>query len=315
MVKTQSNKKEKILKIKLSGDIDGGMPNYIGNSNNLLSSSSQNKNKRFVKIGHYDFKYLYKNNHIKKLFTQNNDKLNAMNFLTDEVYLIPNNGLKKIKAILVISSSLIYILKSITQKTCLSKVSLKSLKSISISSRNCNLILFSFDKAANIFIETYRRFEVLRFMKEEIEKNVKINISHSFDINKKVGENDSINSKKSKIFINTPNFENAQKIGILYKYQENFFSASFHERLVVLCCLGLMYFEENEKCPKVIIPIIGTTIKSLTIKGVEKLYCFQLKVKNDEIYIFGSKIKKEIIDWINEFSLVKKKYFFEVKRN
>ena len=177
------------------------MPNYIGNSNNLLSSSSQNKNKRFVKIGHYDFKYLYKNNHIKKLFTQNNDKLNAMNFLTDEVYLIPNNGLKKIKAILVISSSLIYILKSITQKTCLSKVSLKSLKSISISSRNCNLILFSFDKAANIFIETYRRFEVLRFIKEEIEKNVKINISHSFDINKKVGENDSINSKKSKIFI------------------------------------------------------------------------------------------------------------------
>ena len=59
-------------------------------------------------------------------------------------------------------------------------------------------------------------------------------------------------------------------MGILYKYQENFFSASFHERLVVLCCLGLMYFEENEKCPKVIIPIIGTTIKSLTIKGVEK---------------------------------------------
>ena len=311
--KDVNNKKEKILKIKLSGDIDVGMPNYIGSSNNLLSSSSQNKNKRFVKIGHYDFKYLYKNNHIKKLFTQNNDKLNAMNFLTDEVYLIPNNGLKKIKAILVISSSLIYILKSITQKTCLSKVSLKSLKSISISSRNCNLILFSFDKAANIFIETYRRFEVLRFIKEEIEKNVKINISHSFDINKKVGENDSINSKKSKIFINTPNFENAQKMGILYKYQENFFSASFHERLVVLCCLGLMYFEENEKCPKVIIPIIGTTIKSLTIKGVEKFYCFQLKVKNDEIYIFGSKIKKEIIDWINEFSLVKKKYFLRLK--
>ena len=310
--KDENNKKTNTLKIKLPGDIDVNIQNYSNSSNNLLSSS--NKDKKFIKLGHYDFKYLYKNNHIKRLFAQNNDQLNAMKFLTDEVYIIPNNNLKKTKSILVISSSFLYLLKSNSHMACISKINVKSLKSISISSRNCNLILFTFNKASDIFLETYRRIEILTFIKEVINKNIKINISHSCGIKKKVGENDSLNSKKSKMFINTPNFENAQKFGILYKYQENFFSASFHERLVVLCCLGLMYFEENEKCPKVIIPIIGTSIKTLTINNTtEKLYCFQLKVKNDENYIFGSKIKKEIIDWINEFSLIKKKYFLKLK--
>ena len=310
--KDENNKKENILKMKLPGDIDGNFQNISNSSNNLLFSI--NKNKKFIKLGHYDFKYLYKNNHIKKLFTQSNDKLNAMKFLTDEVYIIPNNNLKKIKSILVISSSFLYLLKSNSHMTCISKINIKSLKSISISSRNCNLILFIFDKASDIFLETYRRMEILAFIKEFIDKKIKINISHSFGIKKDIGENDSINSKKSKMFINTPNFENAQKIGILSKYQENFFSASFQERLVVLSCIGLMYFEENEKCPKIIIPIIGTSIKTLTINNAtEKLYCFQLKVKNDENYIFGSKIKKEIIDWINEFSLIKKEYFLKLK--
>ena len=310
--KDENNKKTNTLKIKLPGDIDVNIQNYSNSSNNLLSSS--NKDKKFIKLGHYDFKYLYKNNHIKRLFAQNNDQLNAMKFLTDEVYIIPNNNLKKTKSILVISSSFLYLLKSNSHMACISKINVKSLKSISISSRNCNLILFTFNNASDIFLETYRRIEILTFIKEVINKNIKINISHSCGIKKKVGENDSLNSKKSKMFINTPNFENAQKFGILYKYQENFFSASFHERLVVLCCLGLMYFEENEKCPKVIIPIIGTSIRTLTINNTtEKLYCFQLKVKNDENYIFGSKIKIEIIDWINEFSLIKKKYFLKLK--
>ena len=40
---------------------------------------------------------------------------------------------------------------------------------------------------------------------------------------------------KNKMFNLTPNFENAQKIGILLKYKESIFSGSFHKKLVVLC--------------------------------------------------------------------------------
>ena len=306
-----NNNKNKI-KIELSGDIDSSIPNYINkfHNNNHLLSLTNNNNKKFIKIFYYDFKYLYKNNNIKKLFNRNNEKINLMKFLTDEIYILTNNALKKQKAILVISASFFYFLKDNTQMTCIYKLNNKSLKSISISSRNCNLIILSFEKNEDIIIETYRRIEILRFIKENINiKNIKINISHNF---KKNGDNEL---KKTKIFNFTPNFENAQKIGILCKYQENFFCSTFQEKLVVLCCLGLMYFDENEKAPKVIIPIIGTNIKFLSfqVQENEKLYCFQLKTINDEAYIFGSKIKKEIFDWIHEFSLIKKKYFLKLK--
>ena len=159
------------------------------------------------------------------------------------------------------SSTFFYLLKATSTMSCISKLEIKSLKSISISSRNCNLILFVFENYVDIIIETLRRIEILKFIKEIKEKKIKINISHNFAPKKKTGDSDTINLKKTKIIRGTPNFENAQKVGILSKYQENFFINKFHERLVVLCDLGLMYFEENEKIPKVLITIIGTTIK------------------------------------------------------
>ena len=195
----------------------------------------------------------------------------------------------------------------------IAQVSISMLENITISSRNCNLIQFTFEKGRDFIIETLRRCEILKFLKEKIqEKGIKINIAHNFVFKKRNGENEIINLKK--FYTYTPNFENALKIGILYKYQENFFSSKFHEKLVVLCCLGLMYFEENEKSPKVIIPIIGTTIKTYhSFGGIDKYYCFQLKTINSDSYIFGSKIKKEISDWLKEFSLVQKRYIIKYK--
>ena len=309
------NNNENAIKINISGDIDSGIPNYM-NNNSFTPLSNQN-NKKFIKMGYYDFKYLYKNNNIKKLFSQNNDKMNPIKFLSDEIYIIPSIGLKKQKSILVMSESYLYLLKANSKLTFISKTNNKLIKSVSISSRNCNLILFTFEKASDIIIETYRRMEILKFIKDVLnEKKIKINISHNSAIIKKYGENDSTNLKKAKIITYSPNFENAQKFGILYKYHEYFFSAKFTEKLVVLCCLGLIYFEENERIPKAIIPIIGTSIKSLTVKGVqgsETYYCFQLKTINDEIHIFGSQTKIEIFDWIREFLLFKKKYLSKLK--
>ena len=292
------------LQMKISADIDN-----IGNCMNNYTLSSNKK--KFVKNGYYDFKYLYKNNNVKKLFSHNNEHINLMKFYSDEVYIISCTAIKKQKVFLIISDSFFYFLKPSIHMTCISKYSNKSLSSIYISSRNFNLILFCFDKSQDIIIETYRRYDLLRFIKEKINKQVNINISHNFLSNRRHAETESIIKKLSF----TPNFESAQKLGILYKYQENFFSAKFHERLVVLCCLGLMYFEENEKSPKVIIPIIGTSIKSMVIlQGNDKLYCFQIKTINEECYIFGSKCKNEIIDWIKEFALFKKKYLLKLKQ-
>ena len=43
----------------------------------------------------------------------------------------------------------------------------------------------------------------------------------------------------------TPNFENAQKVGILLKYKEGFFSSYFQEKLFALCSIGLIYFDDD----------------------------------------------------------------------
>lgn len=300
---------ENQLKVKISGNFEDNISN-LNNSKN----SKMHLSRRFINMGHYDFKYLFKNNFVKKLFIQNNEKINPMKFLTDEVYLITNsNFIKKHKGILIISNFFFYVLKSNPQMEVISQVSISMLENITISSRNCNLIHFAFEKGRDFIIETLRRCEILKFLKDKIqEKGTKINLAHSFVIRKRNGENEIINLKK--YFTYTPNLENALKIGVLYKYQENFFSSKFHEKLVVLCCLGLMYFEENEKSPKAIIPIIGTTIKTYhSFGGTDKYYCFQLKTINSDSYIFGSKIKKEISDWLNEFSLVQKRYIIKYK--
>ena len=300
---------ESQVKVKISG-------NFEDNISNLSNSkiSKVHLSRRFINMGHYDFKYLFKNNFVKKLFNQNNEKINPMKFLTDEVYVMSNNNfLKKHKSFIIISNFFFIVLKSNPQMEVIAQISISMLENITISSRNCNLIQFTFEKGRDFIIETLRRCEILKFLKEKIqEKGIKINIAHNFVFKKRNGENEIINLKK--FYTYTPNFENALKIGILYKYQENFFSSKFHEKLVVLCCLGLMYFEENEKSPKVIIPIIGTTIKTYhSFGGIDKYYCFQLKTINSDSYIFGSKIKKEISDWLKEFSLVQKRYIIKYK--
>ena len=300
---------ESQIKVKISGNFEDNISSLNNNKISKLHLS-----RRFINMGHYDFKYLFKNNFVKKLFNQNNEKINPMKFFTDEVNLMSNNNfLKKHKAVLIISNFFFYVLKSNLQMEVIAQVNISMLENITISSRNCNLIHFTFEKGRDFIIETLRRCEILKFLKDKIqEKGIKINIAHSFVIKKRNGENEIINLKK--YFTYTPNFENALKIGILYKYQENFFSSKFHEKLVVLCCLGLMYFEENEKSPKAIIPIIGTTTKTYhSFGGTEKYYCFQLKTINSDSYIFGSKIKKEILDWLKEFSLVQKRYIIKYK--
>ena len=300
---------ENQIKVKISGNFEDNISN-LNNSKSLKTNLS----KKFINIGHYDFKYLFKNNIVKRLFNQNNDKLNPMNFFTDEVYIMSNNNfLKKHKAILIISNIFFYVLKSNPQMEVVSALRISILENITISSRNCNLIHFTFERGRDFIIETLRRYEILKFLKDKIkEKGLKINIAHNFVIKKRNGESEIVNLKK--LFSYTPNFENAIKIGILYKYQENFFTAKFHEKLVVLCSIGLMYFEENEKSPKAIIPIIGTSIRASTISGgAEKFYCFQLKTINSDNYIFGSKIKKEMLDWLHEFSLVQKTYIIKIK--
>jgi hypothetical protein len=265
----------------------------------------------------YDFSYLSKNHKISKILSQNKEKLINKEFLSNQINAYINN-LKKKKCIIIITYQTFYFLKNEESYECILKLNIKSLESIIISTKHFNLLQLSFNGGTDIIIESYQRIDILTFLQNLIErgkfnKNLKISSSNDFYFHKKNGTLEKVPTLKNKIFQFTPNFENAQKIGVLLKYKENIFSGSFHEKLIVLSSIGLMYFDENSKIPKDIIPVIGTIIKFIVVQVNKKIYCFKMKTINNEIYIFGSVQKKEIFDWLKELAHFKKVYHLKMK--
>ena len=266
---------------------------------------------------YYDFRYLGYSHRVKRILSLNKEKINLEEFFSEEVTVYLSKKNKQLCEFIITSNSF-YFLKPDSLELIL-KLNLNALESITISSNNFNLLLLSFKVTADIIIESFQRMEILIFLqkviaKRKLEKEIKINSTNKFYFRKKDGKRDTILTFKNKMFNLTPNFENAKKIGILLKYQENIFSASFHKKLVVLCSLGLLYFDDNNyKAPKAIIPIIGTTIKLIFVQTNEMIYCLKLITINEEIFIFGSLKKNEILDWKKEIQQLKKKYDYEMK--
>ena len=265
----------------------------------------------------YDFSYLSKNHKISKILSQNKEKLINKEFLSNQINAYINN-VKKKKCIIIITYQTFYFLKNDESYECILKPKINSLKSIIISTKHFNLLQLSFNDGTDIIIESYQRIDILTFLQNLLEKgkfnkNLKISSSNDFYFHKKNSTLEKVPTLKNKIFLITPNFENAQKIGVLLKYKENIFSGSFHEKLIVLSSIGLMFFDENSKIPKDIIPVIGTTIKFIVVQVNKKIYCFKMRTINNEVYIFGSFQKKEIFDWLKELAHFKKVYHLKMK--
>ena len=266
----------------------------------------------------YDFKYLFHIHKIQKLLYRNKEKLIYEEFLSDEINAYFLNSKKK-KYILLITYHNFYLLKNDESFECSLILKIKTLESIIVSSKNFNLLYLSFNGGTEVIIESYQRIEILRFFQKIINKgifspNLKLSSSNNFIFHKRNGTLEQIPTIKNKMFLITPNFENAQKIGVLLKYKDSFFSASFQEKLIVLCSVGLMYFDDNYKSPKNIIPIAGTAIKFIVVQINKTIYCLKMKTINDEVYIFGSLQKREIFDWLKELALFKKVYHMKMKQ-
>ena len=267
----------------------------------------------------YDFKYLAYSNKVKRLFNLNNEKLNINDFFSEDINIYFSKTVK-LSCVLIMTSYTFYFLKPISLE-CIIRINIKSLESITISLNNFNLLLLSFKGGKNtteIIIESFQRIKVLIFLqkvinKQKLNKEIKINTANNFYFRNNNGKKETIGIFKNKLFNLTPNFENAQKIGMLLKYEENIFSSSFHKRLVVLCSIGLLYFNDNYRHPKIIIPIIGTSIKQINIQTNETVYCLKLITINEETYIFGSLKKSEIMDWNKELYIFRKKYDEQMK--
>jgi hypothetical protein len=139
---------------------------------------------------------------------------------------------------------------------------------------------------------------------------LKFKYSDNFTI-KRGGGYSNIIVNQANNFLIAPNFENAQKMGYLDKLSGGFFTR-FHEKLVVLTNIGLLYFDDPAKPPKKLIPIIGSLIYAIEEKKYKRKYCFEIQ-SNGEVYVFGTKTEEELNSWINEFNQFTKCYEKKMK--
>ena len=282
----------------------GGFINTVLNENNF--------NFKYERKNNCDFKYLCFNKKVSKLLMYNNEKLKSNEIFSEQIFYILN-GNKKKKGLLLITSQCFYILDDSPDINCVLRISHKLLSSISIPKENFNHLLISFNEGCFIIIEIYRRIYLLNYLKDLYlyNKYKKINVYYCDSFNIKLANNHSFiyEFKNNKDIIFTPNFENAQKVGFLQIYKENFFSAYFTEKLIVLCSIGLIVFSKSDvSLPKLIIPLIGTSIKIMNSNTNEKLHCFRIKTINNETFIFGSNKVKEVNDWVIELKYYQKVY-------
>ncbi len=117
---------------------------------------------------------------------------------------------------------------------------------------------------------------------------------------------------QSNNFSVAPNFDGAQKLGYLTKLSGTLFY-SWKERLVVLTNVGLLYFEDPNKQPKKLIPIIGSDVLRIEEKKYKKKHCFEIKTLNGESYVFATNSNEDLESWLHEFKLFKKNYEKKIK--
>jgi hypothetical protein len=117
---------------------------------------------------------------------------------------------------------------------------------------------------------------------------------------------------QSNNFSVAPNFDGAQKLGYLTKLSGTLFYR-WNERLVVLTNVGLLYFEDPNKQPKKLIPIIGSDVLRIEEKKYKKKHCFEIKTLNGESYVFATNSNEDLESWLHEFKLFKKNYEKKIK--
>ena len=278
----------------------------------LDNKSDDDDNNLFDEKSKYDFQYLSQNNKVVKLLLHNNEDLKSYEIFSDQINYILD-GQKRKKGILLITSQCFYILDDSKDMNCIVRISHQLLSNLSINKNCFNHILISFNEGSFIIIEIFSRIYLLEYLKDLYEKynykKININFCDSFNIKLKNNVVYKYELTNKKDILVTPNFENAQKMGILFKYQENIFSAYFQERMVALTSIGLIVFEKNNfNKPELIIPIVGSGIITITVTNKQKLYCFKIKTINNAKFIFGSNKNNEIIDWMKEFKRYKELY-------
>ena len=280
----------------------------------ILLNNYENK----VNISSYDYLFLNSNPKIKEIFEKIGEDYILEDIFSDIIYLLDKFE-QLYKNIMFITKKCIYIIEPESYKIKYTFVKTILLR-FTLSSINCNIIVFHFKTGNDLVLMTLRRPELISyFIKSENydsknKNEIKFRYADEFNI-KKDGE---YYTQKIKTSMNSTsfNFQTAIKLGYLIKINEGYIFTQYHEKLVVLTDFGLFYFNNPTVAPKKLISIIGAEINDLKNKFGEKLFCFEIITMNKYKIVFGSYCKNDYEEWLEKLKEIKKKYenrkiFFE----
>ena len=310
--------------------VEGNNENNIIENNNIENNKDENNenssndenesNKTIEDIGEmlinekdilntsFDMISLRKKSEILKLLENSDDNSNSYEMFSDFVQHIEKKN-KKTKRVLFITCNYIYILK-VESIEVLFKFKREHLKKFTISNRNCNMLAFHFSKGNDLVIEIFRRLELLYYFRNlyKSRKFGKLAFKYSDEFNVKLnGKYITISISPSADTI-AQNFQNAIKLDYLYKMTAGLFSYNFTEKFVVLTGIGLLYFDNPNKPPKKLIPIIGSEINEVKEKKYGRPFCFEIKCLNKYNVVFATKSKEELNQWLNAFKQMNNSY-------
>ena len=283
---------EKLLSLKDMEDI------LLKNYENKISTSS------------YDFLYLYTNPKIKEIFNKIGEDYNLTDIFSDIIYLLDKYE-QLYKNIIFITKKCIYIMDPDLYKikyTFVREILIKA----TLSSTNCNIIVFHFVTGNDVVLMTLRRPELISYFinteNNKINKKYDMKFRYADEFN--VKKDGDYYTQKIKTSMNSTsfNYQTAIKLGYLIKINEGYIFNKYHEKLVVLTDFGLFYFDNPTVAPKKLIPIIGSEINDLKNKFGDKLFCFEIVTMNKYKIIFGSYCKENYEDWIEKLKTTKRKF-------
>ena len=266
------------------------------------------KNK--LDISSYDYLHLFTNQKIKEIFDKIGEDYIHTDIFSDIIYLLDKYE-QLYKNIIFITKKCVYIIEPESYKIKYTFVRTILLR-FTLSSINCNIIVFHFMTSNDLVFMTLRRPELISYFIntekniKNYRKEIKFRYADEFNIKK---DGDYYTQKiKSSMNSTSFNFQTAIKLGYLIKINEGYLFSKYHEKLVVLTEFGLFYFDNPTLAPKKLVSIIGAEIKDLKNKFGEKLFSFEIVTMNHYKIIFGTYCKEDYEEWLEKLRETKNKF-------
>jgi hypothetical protein len=276
--------------------------------NDDISNEKQLQKK--ISKQNYDLYGVVGDSRIFNLFPEG-DKPKNDEVFSDIIYYF-EDGKKEEKCILIMTPKILFLV-DIDNYNSKYYYKTENINSLLIPKKNISTIVFTFKYKHGdpLILATVRRIGLLYYIKEYIRPNVKITYKYPKEDDKMIiSLNNKIVSLKlpDKTMLS---FDGAIKVGYLFRKERSAFFKRYYEKVAILTSIGLLIFEDSLILPKIIIPIIGSTIQDNI--GSKKPYAFTITTWNNIKYYFSANSEVEKSQWFKAFKNIQKDYDFKMK--